>query len=59
MIWDPAHELELAVKDVRKDSVFEWLEQNNKQVNDATELLTIGKGLQESKKVDEKIGERL
>ena len=26
MVWDPAHELELAVKDVRKDSVFDWLD---------------------------------
>ena len=26
MIWDPAHELELAVKDVKKDTMFNWLE---------------------------------
>ena len=59
MTWDPAHELELAVKDVRKDSVYEWLEKIIKQVNDATELLNIGKGLQESKKVAEELGEKL
>ena len=59
MIWDPAHEVELAIKDVRKDSVFEWLEQFIKQVNEATELLNIGKGLQESKKVAEELGEKL
>ena len=59
MIWDPAHELELAVKDVRKDSVFDWLELVIKQINEATELLNIGKGLQESLKVAQGMGEKL
>ena len=59
LVWDPAHELELAVKDVRKDNIFEWLEQYIKQVNEATELLIIGKGLQQSKAAAEELGENL
>ena len=59
MIWDPAHELELAVNDVRKDSLFEWLELFIKQVNEVTEILNIGKGLQESMRVAEDMGEKL
>ena len=48
MVWEPAHELELAVKDVRKGSTFVWLDQHIKMINEATELLNIGKGLQQS-----------
>ena len=59
LVWDPAHELELAVKDVRKDDVFEWLDLYIKQVNEATELLNIGKGLQQSKSVADDLGEKL
>ena len=47
-IWEPAHELELAVKDVRKDHVFQWFERDIQLINEATELLSIGKGLEES-----------
>ena len=59
LVWDPAHELELAVKDVRKDNIFEWLEHYIKQGNEATELLNIGKGLQQSKAAAEELGENL
>ena len=48
MVWDPAHELELAVNDARKDSVFEWFNLHIRQINEATEMLNIGKGLQQS-----------
>ena len=48
MVWDPAHELELAVKDVRKDAVFDWFELLISQINEATEQHTIGKRLQKS-----------
>ena len=40
-VWDPAHELELAVKDVRKEDIFQWLENQIKQINEATELLNM------------------
>ena len=35
------HELDLAVKDVRKDTVFDWFELLISQINEATELLNI------------------
>ena len=53
MVWDPAHVLELAVKYVRKDSVFDWFEHHIKLINEATELLNIGKCLQQSLCVEE------
>ena len=58
-VWDPAHELELAMKDVRKDQVFDWLEKHIKLINEATELLNIGKGLQQSLRVAEELDEKL
>ena len=58
-VWDPAHELELAVKDVRKEDIFQWLENMIKQINEATELLNIGKGLQQSLSAAENLGEKL
>ena len=33
MVWEPAHELELAVKDVRKEGTFVWLDQHIKLIN--------------------------
>ena len=58
-VWDPAHELELAMKDVRKDVVFDWLENHIKMINEATEILSIGKGLQQSLRAAEDLGQRL
>ena len=59
MTWEPAHELELSVKDVRKNSVFSWFDKFIKQMNEATQLLNIGKGLQQmidaSRDLDEKL----
>ena len=59
MVWEPAHELELAVKDVRKDGVFDWLDKHIKLINEATELLNIGKGLQQSIEAATEIDEKL
>ena len=59
VIWDPAHELELAVKDVRKEDIFEWMENYIKQINEATELLNISKGLQQSLQAAEDLEEKL
>ena len=58
-VWDPAHELELAIKDVRKDDIFDWLQRHIKQINEATELLNIGKGLQQSLSAAENLDENL
>ena len=58
-VWDPAHELELATKDVRKENIFDWLENHIKQINEATELLNIGKGLQQSLSAAENLDEKL
>ena len=59
MVWDPAHELELAVSDARKDSAFDWFNLHIRQINEATEMLNIGKGLQQSlsaaKDLDQKL----
>ena len=57
-VWDPAHELELAMKDVRKDGVFDWLDNHIKLINEATELLSIGKGLQQSLSAAERLDEK-
>ena len=58
-VWDPAHEVELAIKDVRKEDIFQWLENHIKQMNEATGLLNIGKGLQQSLSAAENLDERL
>ena len=47
------------MKDVRKDSVYDWLELAIKQINEATELLNIGKGLQQSLRVAKAMDEKL
>jgi hypothetical protein len=36
-VWDPAHELELAVKDVWKEDIFQWLENQIKQINEVAQ----------------------
>ena len=58
-IWDPAHELELAVKEVRKDQILDWLEKHIKLINEATEILSIGKGLQQSLQAADTLDEKL
>ena len=48
MVRETEHKLELSFKDVRKEDTFVWLDQHIKLVNEATKLLNIGKGLQQS-----------
>ena len=58
-VWDPANEVELAIKNVRKEDIFQWLENHIKQINEATGLLNIGKGLQQSLSAAENLDEKL
>ena len=47
------------MKDVRKDAIFDWFENHIKMINEATELLNIGKGLQQSLSAAEHLDQRL
>ena len=46
---EPAHQLELTTKDVRKSESFKWLEHQITVIRDIANLLNIGKGLEQSK----------
>ena len=46
-VWEPAHELEFATKDLRKYSIFEWFNKDVGLINEAVAMLNIGKGLQQ------------
>ena len=47
--WEPAHNIELATKDIKElEGVFDWFNSHIKIVNEATEVLKSGKGLQQS-----------
>ena len=56
--WEPAHQLELATKDVKKEVAFDWFEEHIKIVNDTTNVLNIGKGLEQSLEASEEVGEK-
>ena len=56
--WEPAHQLELATKDVKKESHFDWFEEHIKVVNDTSNVLNIGKGLEQSLEASEELGEK-
>ena len=57
-IWEPAHQLELTTKDVRNSTTFEWLENIISVISDITNLLNIGKGLEQSKQSAIEVGEK-
>lgn len=57
-IWEPAHQLELATKDIKKDDTFKWFEEHIGIVKDTINVLNIGKGLEESLKALEDLGEK-
>ena len=57
-VWEPAHQLELTTKDVRKLDAFDWLEKQINIINDVTHLLNIGKGLEQSKVAAEEVKEK-
>ena len=54
-VWEPAHQLELTTKDVRKLDAFDWLEKQIQIINDVASILNIGKGLEESKVAAEEV----
>ena len=41
-VWEPAHQLELATGDIKKDITFEWFDEHIKVVKDTTSVLNIG-----------------
>ena len=57
-VWEPAYQLELTTKDVRKSESFEWLEHQISVIGDITSLLNIGKGLEQSKEAAVEVGEK-
>ena len=57
-VWEPAHQLELTTNDARNMVIFEWFEDHIKILNDATNMLNIGKGLEQSLEAAEEVGEK-
>ena len=57
-VWEPAHQLELATKDIKEDPMFKWFTDHIQILNDTTNLLGIGKGLEQSYEAAEEVGER-
>ena len=57
-VWEPAHQLELTTKDVRNEKTFDWLENTINVISDITNLLGIGKGLEQSKEAAGEVGEK-
>ena len=58
--WEPAHNIELATKDVKDDvGVFDWFNTHIKVVNEATEVLKTGKGLQQTIEASEALSLKL
>ena len=47
-VWEPAHQLELVTKDAKNDSALSWFPDLIKVLNDTTNILGIGKGLEQS-----------
>ena len=56
-IWEPAHQLELATKDIKKDDTFEWFEEHIGIVKDTINVLNVGKGLEQRLKASKDLGE--
>lgn len=44
------------MKDLRKESIFEWLNRDVNLINDTVGMLNIGKGLQQSIETAERLG---
>ena len=57
-VWEPAHQLELATKDVKADDLFSWFSDIIQVLNDVTSLLGIGKGLEQSMEASKLVGEK-
>ena len=55
-VREPAHQLELTTKDVRKSESFKWLEHQITAISDIANLLNIGKGLEQSKEAAVEVG---
>ena len=57
-VWEPTHQLELVSKDTKADPLFQWLNDHIEVINDITEQLGIGKGLEQSMTAAEEAGEK-
>ena len=57
-VWEPAHQLELATKDVKENVLFEWFQNHIQVIEDVAGVLGIGKGLEQSMQAAEEEGEK-
>ena len=57
-VWEPAHQLELTTKDIKSDPLFAWFVDHIQILNDTTNILGIGKGLEQSIEAAEEVGEK-
>ena len=57
-VWEPAHQLELTTNDAINMVIFEWFEDHIKILNDVTNMLNIGKGLEQSLEAAEEVGKK-
>ena len=57
-IWEPAHQLELATNDIKKENTFDWFNEHITVVKDTTAALNMGKGLEQSLEAAEEVGEK-
>ena len=58
-VWEPAHQLELVTKDIKEDDPMAWFNQHISILNDITNILGFGKGLEQSMTAAEEVGEKL
>ena len=57
-VWEPAHQIELALKDVKADITFKWFNDHIQALNDIMNLLGIRKGLEQGLQAAEEAGEK-
>ena len=57
-VWEPAHQIELALKDVKADITFKLFNDHIQALNDIINLLGIRKGLEHDLQAAEEAGEK-
>ena len=57
-VWEPAHQLELVTKDIKADDLMAWFNDHIQTLNDTTNILGFGKGLEQSLEAAEEVGEK-
>ena len=57
-VWEPAHQLELVTKDIKEDDPMAWFNEHIQTLNDTTNILGFGKGLEQSLEAAEEVGEK-